>query len=119
MWAMACQMSIHALDRELGVPTASAGPWQASLGPASGASHHAYGLGGLEANLNSGGATLTRARVRVVHGRRGMPWQRWVCSAWKKVSWFPNCAIRRRCNVSVTQTCHPDLNLPSGQSKGG
>ena len=65
MWAMACQMSIHALDRELGVPTASAGPWQASLGPASGASHHAYGLGGLEANLNSGGATLTRARVRV------------------------------------------------------
>ena len=42
MWAMACQMSIHALERELGVPTASAGPWQASLGPASGASHQVW-----------------------------------------------------------------------------
>eukprot|EP00964_Phaeocystis_antarctica_P114411 scaffold78380_cov61-Phaeocystis_antarctica.AAC.2 len=61
---MACQMSIHALGGWRG----SARPWQASLGPASGASHHVWSPQWAVSRPPSttAGATLTRAKVRVL-----------------------------------------------------
>eukprot|EP00964_Phaeocystis_antarctica_P019063 scaffold10518_cov68-Phaeocystis_antarctica.AAC.2 len=91
---MACQME--------GWLVAVVARWQASLGPASGASHDVWSpQWAVSGPISTTAGPLVRececvhARAvvtwrdheqewspgRRVHGRRGMPWQRWVCSA--------------------------------------